>query len=155
MSNIHQNIWRITRDTQPKRRVLHLESRIYNKSHPSPKAYCFSKIDDRKPPLLVSKPCLTFLSSICTSLTSNQVHSIHIYRQALLFHPQASTLHGGGPPSSHVILISHVTLCTHLDLLSKRISSSITPMIDSVWKFLPGWSMLPLTLGCEKVLFPF
>jgi hypothetical protein len=27
-------------------------------------------------------------------------------------------------------------------------------MIDSIWKFSPGWGILPLTLGYEKVLFP-
>jgi hypothetical protein len=154
--NIHQNEWRSTRGTQLKRRVLHLESHSYNKSYPSPKAYRFSKFDDQKPPLLISKLCLTFLSSVRTSLTSNQVRSlVHIYHQALLFHPRASTLHGVSPPSSHVVLISHVTSCIHLDLLFKRISSPITSMIDSVWKFLPGWRMSPLTSGYEKILFPF
>jgi hypothetical protein len=68
-------------------------------------------------------------------------------------HLQASTLQGVGPPLSHVILISHVALCIHLDLLSKRISSPITPMIDPIWKFLPGWRMSPLTLECEEVPF--
>jgi hypothetical protein len=46
-----------------------------------------------------------------------------------------------------------VTLCIHPILPSKRISSSIAPMIDSVWKFLPRWGMLSLTLELEKVLF--
>jgi hypothetical protein len=32
---------------------LPLESHSYNKSHPSPKAYCFPKIDDRKSFLIV------------------------------------------------------------------------------------------------------
>jgi hypothetical protein len=43
----------------------------------------------------------------------------------------------------------------HLVLLSKRISSLIVSMIDSVLKFLPRWGMSPLTLDFEKVLFPF
>jgi hypothetical protein len=68
---------------------------------------------------------------------------------------RASTLHGVGPPSSHVVLISYVTSCIHLDLLYKRISSPITPVIDSVWKFLARWRMLLLTLGYEKGLRPF
>jgi hypothetical protein len=37
MCNIHRNEWRITRGMQPERRVLHLESRCYNESHPGPK----------------------------------------------------------------------------------------------------------------------
>jgi hypothetical protein len=53
MCNIHQNGWRITQGTHPERRMLHLESRSYNKSHPSPKASSISKIDDRKPFLIV------------------------------------------------------------------------------------------------------
>jgi hypothetical protein len=93
---------------------------------------------------------------------------VHAYRSlptkcapwfASIIKPCCSTLkqvpYMAGPPSSHVILILHVTLCIHLDLLSKRISSLITPLIDSVWKFLPGWRMSPLTLGHQKVLFPF
>jgi hypothetical protein len=71
----------------------------------------------------------------------------------MLVHLRASTLHGVGPPSSHVILISHVASCIRLNLLSKRISSSITLMIDPFWKFLPGWRMSPLTLDFEEVLF--
>jgi hypothetical protein len=46
LCNIHQNGWRITQGTQPERSVLPLESHSYNKSHPSPKAYRFSKIDE-------------------------------------------------------------------------------------------------------------
>jgi hypothetical protein len=53
MCNIRRNGWRITRGTQPERRMSRLESRSYNKSHHSPKAYCFSKIDDPKPFLVV------------------------------------------------------------------------------------------------------
>jgi hypothetical protein len=53
MCNIHQNRWHVTRGMQPERRVLPLESCSYNKSHPSPEAYCFSKIDERKPFLVV------------------------------------------------------------------------------------------------------
>jgi hypothetical protein len=80
----------------------------------------------------------------------------HVALLVLVYHWfQASTLHGLGPPSSHVVLISHATSCIHLDLLSKRISSPVTPMIDSVWKFIPGWRMSPLTVGYENVLFPF
>jgi hypothetical protein len=53
-----------------------LESHSYNKSHPSPKASCFSKTDERKPFLVVSNPFLTFLSSACISLTPAQVYSL-------------------------------------------------------------------------------
>jgi hypothetical protein len=76
MCNIHQNGWRITRGTQLERRVLPLESRSYNKSHPSPKTHCFSKIDERKQLLIVLNPCLTFLNSTCLSFTPAQVYSL-------------------------------------------------------------------------------
>jgi hypothetical protein len=36
-----------------RRKAVVLESRSYNKSHPSPKDYCFSKIDDQKPFFIV------------------------------------------------------------------------------------------------------
>jgi hypothetical protein len=64
MCNIHWNGWCITWGTQPERRVLRLESRSYNKSCPRPKAYYFSKVVGQKLFLVVSKPCLTFLSSV-------------------------------------------------------------------------------------------
>jgi hypothetical protein len=83
MRNIYRNRWRITQGTQLERRVFPLESRSYNKSHPSPKAYCSSKIDGWKPFIMFSNhlnPCLTFLSSVCISLTPAQVYSlVHIY----------------------------------------------------------------------------
>jgi hypothetical protein len=105
--------------------------------------------------LFVSSPRFASHNSACMSFTPNQVCSlVRIYHRAMLAHLQASTLHGASPPSSHDVLISHVTSCIHLDLLSKRISSMITPMIDAIWKFLPRWRMSPLTLGYEKVLFP-
>jgi hypothetical protein len=44
-----------------------------------------------------------------------------------------STLHSVGPPSHHVSMISPATSCIHPVLSSKRISSSIALMIDSVW----------------------
>jgi hypothetical protein len=110
----------------------------------------------RSPSLFVSNPCLTSLNSACISFTPNQVCSlVRINHRGLLVHLWASTLHCVGPPSSHDVLISHITSCIHLNPLSKRISSLITPMIDAVWKFLPRWRMLPLTLEYEKVLFPF
>jgi hypothetical protein len=63
LCNIHRNGWCITRGTQPKSRMLHLESRSCNKSYPSPKAYCSTKIVGQRSFLVVLKPCLTFLSS--------------------------------------------------------------------------------------------
>jgi hypothetical protein len=120
--------------------------------------------------LFVSNYCLTFLSSACTSSTSNQVYSlVRIYHRAISwrFHKclsfallelmyrgfQASTLHGVGPLLSHVVIISPVPLCIHLIWLSKTMSSPITPRINSVWKFLPWWPMTSLPLEFEKVLF--
>jgi hypothetical protein len=133
--------------------VLHLESRSYDKSHPSPKAYCFSKIDNWKPPLLVSKPCLTFLSSICTSLTSNQVCSlVHIFHQAMLVHLQASTLHGVSPPSSHVVSISPMTSRTILFNLSKWTSLLTTPDNRFYWKPLLWEKTITAQLWNLKVL---
>jgi hypothetical protein len=52
-----------------------LEYRSYNKLNPSPKAYCFSKIDELKPFLVAWDPCLTFLST-ALSFTPNQVYSL-------------------------------------------------------------------------------
>jgi hypothetical protein len=71
MCSIHQNGWRITRGTQSERRVLRFETRRYNKSHPIPKSYCFSKIVDKSLSLFVSDPCLTSLNSACISFTPN------------------------------------------------------------------------------------
>jgi hypothetical protein len=76
MCNIRQNGWRITQGTQPERRMWNLESHSYNKSHPSAKAYCFSKTDEVKPFLVVSDPCLTFISTACVSFTLAQVCSL-------------------------------------------------------------------------------
>jgi hypothetical protein len=84
LCNIHQNGWRITRGTQPESRMLHLESRSYHKSYSSPKAYCFLRIVDKKPSLVVSSRCLTPLNSACISFTLNQVHSlVHFYHRAI------------------------------------------------------------------------
>jgi hypothetical protein len=46
-----------------------------------------------------------------------------------------------------------MTSCIHPVPSSKRVSSSITPMINSVWKFLPRWVMSSSMLEFEKVLF--
>jgi hypothetical protein len=108
--------------------------------------------------LFVSHPCLTFLNSACTSFTPNQVYPlVHVYHRAISWQFRkrlpfalvelvyrwfrASSLHGVGPLSSHVIMISLVPSCL------------IAPMIDSVWKFLPRWVMSSSTLEFEKVLF--
>jgi hypothetical protein len=69
LCNIRRNGWCITQGTQPKRRKSHLESHSYNKSHPSPKACCFSKIIDKKPFLVCLKSLLDSLSSTCMSST--------------------------------------------------------------------------------------
>jgi hypothetical protein len=128
LCNICWNGWHITRGTQPKRMLLCLESCSYNKSHPSPKAYCFSKIVDKKPFLVCFKSLLDSLSSTCMSSTPTKytpwfasnikpyhAGSTNIYPIALLelvcrsF--QASTLHGVGPLPSHVVMISLVPSC--------------------------------------------
>jgi hypothetical protein len=63
-----------------------------------------------------------------------------------------STLHGVGPLSSHVIMISLMPSCICHVRVSKWMSSSTAPKIDSVWKFLPQWRMSSLTLELENVL---
>jgi hypothetical protein len=120
--------------------------------------------------LFVSHPCLTFLNSACTSFTPNQVYPlVRVYHRAISwrFHKclpfalvelvyrwfWASTLHGVGPFLSHVVMISLMPSCICHVQLSKRMSSSIAPRIDSVWKFLPRWVMSSSTLEFEKVLF--
>jgi hypothetical protein len=66
--NIQWNGWRITHCTQPERRVLPLESRSYNKSYPSPKAYCLSEVNNRKP--FSSCPILAWLPLIVLAYRS-------------------------------------------------------------------------------------
>jgi hypothetical protein len=148
-----------------------LESHRYNESRPSPKAYCFSKSVDKKP-LLVSSPCLAPLivlayrspqpgallgshpTSSCIALVLPLFTQLPYWSSCITDFEQVAymvTVH----LSSHVVMISHATSCIHFDILSKRISSPITLKIDSVGKFLPGWRMSPLTLGWEKILFPF
>jgi hypothetical protein len=85
MCNIRQNRWCITRGTQLERRVLPLESRSYNKSYPSPKAYYFSKIDDQKPFSRCLNPRLTFLCSVYISFPPARLYSLlHIYDRATM-----------------------------------------------------------------------
>jgi hypothetical protein len=55
-----------------------------------------------------------------------------------------------GPP---INMISHATPFIPHVLSSRRISSLIVPWIDSVWKFLPRWGVLSLTLELEKDIF--
>jgi hypothetical protein len=169
MCIIDQNGWSITQGTQPKSKMLHLESRSYNKSHPRAKAYCFSKIIDKKPFLVYIKSLLDSLSSTCMSSTPTKytpcfasnikpyhIGSTNIYPIALLELVYrwfwASTLHDVGSLLSHVVMISLVPLCICLVRVSKGISSSTAPKIDSVWKFLPQWRMSSLTLELENVL---
>jgi hypothetical protein len=85
MCNIHHNGWRITRGMEPERRVLRLESHSYNKSHLSTKAYCFSKIIDKKPFLVCFEALLDFPKQCRISPSPNQVYSlVHIYHRVIL-----------------------------------------------------------------------
>jgi hypothetical protein len=68
MCNIRQNGWCITQGTQPERRMTYLESRSYNKSYHSTKAYYFSEIDNRKP--FSSHPILAWLPLIVLAYRS-------------------------------------------------------------------------------------
>jgi hypothetical protein len=120
--------------------------------------------------LFVSHPCLTFLNNACTSFTPNQVCPLfRIYHWTISWRFckhltfalvefvyrwfWASTIHGAGPLSSHVIMISLVPSCICPVWLSKRMSYLIASRIDLVWKFLPRWMMSSSTLEFEKVLF--
>jgi hypothetical protein len=57
-----RNGWRITRGTQPKRRMLHLESCCYSKSHSGLKFTSSLKLDDHKSFLVCFKLPLDFSS---------------------------------------------------------------------------------------------
>jgi hypothetical protein len=84
LCNLLPNRWHITWDTQPGMKVLRLECHCYNKSCLGPTLSTSPRYDDRKPFLVVSDPCLTFLSSACTSFTPNQVYSlVRVYHQAI------------------------------------------------------------------------
>jgi hypothetical protein len=151
--------------------VLHLESRSYNKSYPSPKAYCFSEIDDRKPFLVVQIPAWPPLIVLayhspwtkCTPWFASIIEPYHgdsatFYNFTLLVFVyrlfRVSTLHGVGPLSSCVVMISTMRSYIHPVLMSQRTSFSNAPMFDSAWKFL-------LDRGCRLNLeiwegsFPF
>jgi hypothetical protein len=153
LCNIHRNGWRIIWDMQPERRVLPLESRSYNKSYPNPKAYCFSEIDDPKPFLVVwipTWPPLIMLAyhspwTKCTPWFASIIEPYHgdsttFYNFTLLVFVyrlfRVSTLHGVGPLSSLVVMISTVRSYIPPALMSQRRSSSNAPMFDSAWKFL-------------------
>jgi hypothetical protein len=71
MCNIHRNEWRITQGMQPERSVLRLESYCYNKSGAIPMLSTSPRHDDWKPFLVVSDPCLSFVSGACISFTPN------------------------------------------------------------------------------------
>jgi hypothetical protein len=56
MCSIRRNKWRITQGTQPKRGLLHLESRGYNKSHPGPKLSASLRLMIESLPYLFQSP---------------------------------------------------------------------------------------------------
>jgi hypothetical protein len=129
LCNIHQNRWRITRVAQPKRRLLHLESCSYNKSHPNPKAYCFSKSVNKKP-LLIWSPCLASLNSACISFTLTKCASwlksiIEPYWSSFKQVPYLVMVH----LSSHVIWSHKWLQGTILFELAKETLFSITTVV--------------------------
>jgi hypothetical protein len=139
LCNIYQNGWHITQGTQPERRLLRLESRGYNKSHPCPKLSASMRLLSESIPCLLQtlldfpKHCMHiihFQLSVLLSLhrssrhivVVSQVPSCHPFYALLVFvycRSRMSTPHGVGLPLSHVILISHVTSRTILSESSK------------------------------------
>jgi hypothetical protein len=85
----------------------------------------------------------------------SQVPPYHHYALIVVLYRQIlpNTLHCVHLLLSHDALTSHAASWIHPTLPSKRRSSSIVPMFNWVWKFLPWWKMSSLTLGHEKVLF--
>jgi hypothetical protein len=153
MCIIRQNGWHITRGTQSERRVLHLESRCYNKSHPGPKLMTSLRLMIESLSLLVSNPCLTFLSSACISLNSqpsvllgSHLLSSHIIMVSQVTHVTISPYECSGVvdstkyptgcrfTSSHVVLFSHVTSRTMLFYLSKWMSFLIALENHFCWR---------------------
>jgi hypothetical protein len=151
--------------------MLHLESRSYNKSFSSPKAYCLLRIVDKKPSLVVSSHCLTPLNMLayhslwtkCTSWFASIIEPYHgdsatfdnFTLWVLVYHLfRVSTLHDVGPLSSHVVMISAVRSYIHPVLMSQRRSSSNTPMFDSTLKFLSDRGCR-LNLEIWEGSFPF
>jgi hypothetical protein len=123
--------------------VLPLESRSYNKLHPSTKAYCFSKIDERKLFLVISNPCLTFLSSACISFT-----------------PSRSVLLGSHLPLSHIFVSSQVPSYNHSALIVLLHWLSLSSTLLGVVHFwaMALWSHMrlrvPITLDLSKRMSP-
>jgi hypothetical protein len=60
-------------------RLLRLESRGYNKLHPSPKLTASLRLMIRSPSSFVLNLCLTFLNSACTSFTPNQMYPLGLW----------------------------------------------------------------------------
>jgi hypothetical protein len=145
-----------------------LESRSYAKSHPSPKITASLWLRIESLPTFVSNSFLTFLNSTCLPFTPNQVHSlVRIQHQAIScwFYtftqfpcwsscivdfeqvPYMVSVH-----FQAIVMISLVPSTICLVRVSKGMSSSTVPKIDSLWKFLPQWRMSSLTLELENVL---
>jgi hypothetical protein len=93
MHIIHHNGWRITRGTQPKRRVLHLESLYYNKSHPGPNLSASLRL------MIESLHCCF------KALLDFPKYCMHI------IHFQLSVLLGSQQSFSHIIVVSPVPSC--------------------------------------------
>jgi hypothetical protein len=114
--------------------MSHLEPRIYNKSHPSPKAYYFCKSVDKKP-LLVSCPCLDSLNSAFISFTP--IKCAPWFES--IFEPHWSSFEQVPYMvtvylSSHVMLTLHATSRTILFELSKEtlflIATIVAPQVS-------------------------
>jgi hypothetical protein len=99
------NGWRITRGTQPKRRVLCLESYCYNMSDPDPKPIASPNLDELKPLLVHFESLLydlLFLAYLPLSI-------MYTPRSFLVIDPCHSGFTSAFmiPPSALIALVNH------------------------------------------------
>jgi hypothetical protein len=134
MCIIHRNRWCTTWGKQPERGVSYLESQSYNKSHPSPNAYGFSKIDDQKSFLVCFESLLDF--------PKYHLHIIHF---------QWSVLLGSRLPLIRIIVNPRVHSHNHSALLVLLYWLSLSSTFLSVIQFW-AMSLWPHTWLCVPIL---
>jgi hypothetical protein len=83
LCDIRRNGWRITRGTQPERKILCLESHCY-KLCPGPTLSTSLRLDEHKLFCVVPNPYLNFLCITCILFISIQVYSfVPVYPRAI------------------------------------------------------------------------